>query len=171
MQFLADAVRTGVLTPPELALSGPPPVPAPVARLDEILNEHRRKPARPVIVWRADGVRRARDINLAEDRRVRRIRSVAGNAHGFLTRFCSTSCPDTAACPRPLRMPRRGGAPWLSGRVAILELTPKVLARALDAFPGKAQLRTLDANCIWRPCAYLADNGQPVALASYDRTG
>ena len=43
--FLADAVRTGVLTPPELALSGPPPVPAPVARLDEILNEldeHRR---------------------------------------------------------------------------------------------------------------------------------
>ena len=37
--FLADAVRTGVLTPPELALSGPPPVPAPVARLDEILNE------------------------------------------------------------------------------------------------------------------------------------
>ncbi len=36
--FLAEAVRSGVLTPP-LAASGPPPTPAPVARLDEILEE------------------------------------------------------------------------------------------------------------------------------------
>ncbi|MCY4425553.1 MAG: PIN domain-containing protein [Halieaceae bacterium] len=57
---------------------------------------------------------------------------------------------------------------WLIGRVAILELTPKVLARALEAFPGDAQLRTLDALHM-ASCAFLADNGQPVALASYDR--
>ena len=37
--FLADAVRSGVLTPPALAGSGPPPKPAPVARLDEVLAE------------------------------------------------------------------------------------------------------------------------------------
>jgi len=37
--FLADAVRSGALTPPTLAASGPPPKPAPVARLDEVLAE------------------------------------------------------------------------------------------------------------------------------------
>jgi len=37
--FLADAVRTGVLTPPTLGGSGPPPKPPPVAPLDEILAE------------------------------------------------------------------------------------------------------------------------------------
>ena len=37
--FLADAVRSGVLTPPALAASGPAPAPAPVAGLDEILGE------------------------------------------------------------------------------------------------------------------------------------
>ena len=37
--FLADAVRSGVLTPPALAASGPPPAPAPVATLDEILAD------------------------------------------------------------------------------------------------------------------------------------
>ncbi len=37
--FLADAVRTDVLTPPVLAGSGPPPKPAPIARLDEILAD------------------------------------------------------------------------------------------------------------------------------------
>ena len=31
------------------------------------------------------------------------------------------------------------------GRVALLELSPRVLARALEAFPGPAPLRTLDA--------------------------
>lgn len=36
---LADAVRSGVLTPPALASSGPPPEPLPVAPLDEILSE------------------------------------------------------------------------------------------------------------------------------------
>ena len=37
--FLADAVRSGVLTPPALAASAPAPAPAPVAGLDEILGE------------------------------------------------------------------------------------------------------------------------------------
>ena len=37
--FLADLVRSGVLTPPTPAASGPPPRPVPVAPLDEILAE------------------------------------------------------------------------------------------------------------------------------------
>ena len=37
--FLADAVRSGVLTPPTLGGSEPPPKPPPVARLNEILAE------------------------------------------------------------------------------------------------------------------------------------
>ena len=37
--FLADAVRSGVLTPPALAGSGPPPPTKPVAPLKEILAE------------------------------------------------------------------------------------------------------------------------------------
>ena len=37
--FLAEAVRSGVLTPPALAGSGAPPRPAPVASLDEVLAE------------------------------------------------------------------------------------------------------------------------------------
>ena len=57
---------------------------------------------------------------------------------------------------------------WLIGRIAILELAPPVLARALDAFPGPSSLRTLDALHL-ASCAYLVDRGQRVALASYDR--
>ena len=37
--FLAEAVRSGVLTPPTLAGSRPPPKPAPVVTLDEVLAE------------------------------------------------------------------------------------------------------------------------------------
>ena len=59
-------------------------------------------------------------------------------------------------------------ARWLVGRVALLELTPRVLARALDAFPGPGPLRTLDALHL-ASCAYLADQDQEVELASYDR--
>ncbi len=59
-------------------------------------------------------------------------------------------------------------ARWLIGRIAILELAPPVLARALDAFPGRAPLRTLDALHL-ASCAYLVDHGQSIALASYDR--
>ncbi len=37
--FLADAVRSGVMTPPPLAASGPPPAPPAVARLEEVLAD------------------------------------------------------------------------------------------------------------------------------------
>ena len=37
--FLADAVRNGILTPAPLAASGPPPAPAPIAKLKDILAE------------------------------------------------------------------------------------------------------------------------------------
>ena len=37
--FLAGAVRSGLLIPPTLSASGPPPTPPPVARLDEVLAE------------------------------------------------------------------------------------------------------------------------------------
>ena len=56
-------------------------------------------------------------------------------------------------------------ARWLTGRVALLELSPSVLAWALDAFPGPGALRTLDA--LHRAsCSYLVEHGQAVALAS-----
>lgn len=54
----------------------------------------------------------------------------------------------------------------LIGRVAMLELSPPVLARALEAFP--LPVRTLDALHL-ASCQYLRDQGQTVALASYDR--
>ncbi|MDE0206695.1 MAG: PIN domain-containing protein [Candidatus Tectomicrobia bacterium] len=56
----------------------------------------------------------------------------------------------------------------LVGRVAMLELAPSVLARALDAFPGPVPLRTLDALHL-ASCVYLRDRGQTVLLATYDR--
>ena len=56
----------------------------------------------------------------------------------------------------------------LLGRLALLELAPTVLARALDTFPGPGPLRTLDALHL-ASCAYLVDRGQAVSLASYDR--
>lgn len=54
----------------------------------------------------------------------------------------------------------------LMGRVAMLELSPPVLARALEAFP--LPVRTLDALHL-ASCEYLRSQGQPVSLASYDR--
>ena len=57
---------------------------------------------------------------------------------------------------------------WLLGRIAVLELAPPVLVRALDAFPGPGPLRTLDALHL-ASCAYLINQGQAVSLASYDR--
>jgi predicted nucleic acid-binding protein len=56
----------------------------------------------------------------------------------------------------------------LIGRVGLLELSPVVLTRALDPFPGEANVRTLDALHL-ASCSYLLDHGQPVSLASYDR--
>ncbi len=53
----------------------------------------------------------------------------------------------------------------LLGRVALLELSPPVLARALDPFP--VPVRTLDALHL-ASIAFLRDRGQNVELASYD---
>lgn len=54
----------------------------------------------------------------------------------------------------------------LLGRIAMLELSPSVLARALEPFP--LPVRTLDALHL-SSCEYLRGHGQAVALASYDR--
>jgi len=53
----------------------------------------------------------------------------------------------------------------LIARVALLELAPTVLARALDAFP--VAVRTLDAIHL-ASADFLRTQGQAVALASYD---
>ena len=53
----------------------------------------------------------------------------------------------------------------LVGRVALLELVPPVLARALEPFP--APVRTLDALHL-ASLDFLRTQGVPVALASYD---
>ncbi len=59
-------------------------------------------------------------------------------------------------------------ARWLTGRIAMLALSPSVLARALDAVPGHGAVRTL-ACLHLASCAYLAEHGHGVALASYDQ--
>ena len=57
-------------------------------------------------------------------------------------------------------------AQGLVGRLALLELSPQVLARALGAFP--IPLRTLDALHL-ASLDYLRARRQAVELASYDR--
>jgi predicted nucleic acid-binding protein len=54
----------------------------------------------------------------------------------------------------------------LLARVGLLELTPEVLARAVDPFP--TAIRTLDALHL-ASMEYLRTLGQTVRLASYDR--
>ena len=56
----------------------------------------------------------------------------------------------------------------LIGRVAFLELAPPVLARARAPFPRSVAVRTLDALHL-ASCDYLRNQGQSIALASYDR--
>ena len=53
----------------------------------------------------------------------------------------------------------------LLGRLALLELSPPVLARALDPFP--VPVRTLDALHL-ASIEFLRDHGQDIELASYD---
>lgn len=53
----------------------------------------------------------------------------------------------------------------LIGRVALIELTPPVLARALEPFP--ASVRTLDALHL-ASMEFLRGQGQALKLASYD---
>ena len=134
--FLADAVRSGVLVPPTLDASGPPPTPSPVARLDEILAEIGRQPARAMIYLDTSV---ALAHLLAEDHR-----PPVSLWHETLV----SSRLLEYELWRPLHV--RGladshgeAARRLIGRVALLELVPSVLAQALDAFP--APVRTLDA--------------------------
>lgn len=54
----------------------------------------------------------------------------------------------------------------LLGRLAILELSPPVLTRALEPFP--TSVRTLDALHL-ASLDYLKQRGQHISLASYDR--
>lgn len=58
-------------------------------------------------------------------------------------------------------------ARWLIGQVAMLELVPAVLGRALEPFPGPTPVRTLDALHL-ASCIYLIERGQAVDLASFD---
>ncbi|MCE2407629.1 MAG: PIN domain-containing protein [Pseudomonadales bacterium] len=53
------------------------------------------------------------------------------------------------------------------GQVALLELTPNVLAWLIDAMPSRMTLRTLDEIHL-ATCIYLSNQGQSIALASYD---
>lgn len=55
----------------------------------------------------------------------------------------------------------------LIGRIALLELSQPVLARAMDAFPASVSVRTLDALHL-ASCEYLRRQGQSIVLASYD---
>jgi hypothetical protein len=53
----------------------------------------------------------------------------------------------------------------LIGRVALIELSPPILARALEPFPSL--VRTLDALHL-ASLVFLRERGQAVSLASYD---
>jgi predicted nucleic acid-binding protein len=53
----------------------------------------------------------------------------------------------------------------LVGRIALLELTPTVLARALEPFP--APIRTLDALHL-ASADFLRQHGQDIRVATYD---
>ena len=52
-------------------------------------------------------------------------------------------------------------------RLALVELSPVVLARVLEPFPGTASVRTLDALHL-ATCDYLHRRGRSIELASYD---
>ncbi len=67
---------------------------------------------------------------------------------------------------RKLARSHGAAAHALLGRLAFLELATPVLARALEPF--RAPVRTLDALHL-ASLDYLARNGQPVDLATYDR--
>lgn len=53
----------------------------------------------------------------------------------------------------------------LLARLALLEMTPYVLARALEPFPGR--VRTLDALHL-ASVEFLRDRGQQIRIATYD---
>jgi len=66
---------------------------------------------------------------------------------------------------RGLTRSHADGARDIVARLALVELTPMVLSRALEPFP--APVRTLDALHL-ASMDYLRQNGQKIAVASYD---
>jgi hypothetical protein len=66
---------------------------------------------------------------------------------------------------RGLHFSHENAARQLLGRVTLLELTPAVLARALEPFP--VRVRTLDSLHL-ASVEYLRGQRQTIALASYD---
>jgi len=66
---------------------------------------------------------------------------------------------------RRLEASHSGPVRELIGRVALLELAPQVLSRALESFP--VPVRTLDALHL-ASAEFLREQGQTVQLASYD---
>ena len=59
----------------------------------------------------------------------------------------------------------------LVGRLALLELSPPVLARALEAFPVSAAIAAVRTRGALHPasCDHLRRQGQTLSLADYDR--
>ena len=55
----------------------------------------------------------------------------------------------------------------LLATVALLELTPLVLARAVEPFPVPVPVRTLDALHL-ASMLFLKDRGEPITLTTYD---
>jgi predicted nucleic acid-binding protein len=53
----------------------------------------------------------------------------------------------------------------LLGRIALLEMEPRIIARALDSFP--LPVRTLDAIHL-ASAAWLQSQGQPIEVATFD---
>ena len=68
---------------------------------------------------------------------------------------------------RRLEEPYLQAAHTLLGRLALVEMSPIVLARALEPFPGAPAVRTLDALHL-ATCDYLHRHGRNIELASYD---
>ena len=159
--FLAEAVRSGVLTPPRLAASVPPPKPAPRRHARRNPGRSGREPARPVIYIDTSV---ALAHLLAEDRQPP---ASLWEETLFSSRLLEYEIW-TPLHARGLAEAYGVAASRLIGQVAMLELSPSVLARALDAFPGPGSVRTLDALHL-ASCAYLAEHGQGVRLASYDQ--
>jgi hypothetical protein len=73
--------------------------------------------------------------------------------------------PEEASFPDDFTRHFWGSARRLVERLAILEMVPNVLARALEPFP--APVRTLDALHL-ASIEFLRERGQAIELASYD---
>ena len=89
-----------------------------------------------------------------------------GPIHLIASRLLEYEVWGTRLHARELADSHGEAARLLIGRIALLELAPPLLARALDPFP--TPVRTLDALHL-ASVEYLREKGQSVRLASYDR--